>query len=86
MIQIDVDVENGGLSINQNFFIDFGKEANGPALAHEMRYPGKLTIKLNFCINYVSYIDISRNQIININKKHIIIFLFKEGIAPVIFG
>jgi len=40
MIQIDCDTENGGMSINKDFFVDFKKEPNGPARAHEMRYPG----------------------------------------------
>jgi selenium-binding protein 1 len=40
MLQIDVDTEKGGLSINPNFFVDFGAEPEGPSLAHEMRYPG----------------------------------------------
>lgn len=40
MLQIDVDTVNGGLTLNQNFLIDFGKEPDGPALAHEIRYPG----------------------------------------------
>lgn len=40
MLQIDVDTENGGLAINPDFFVDFSKEPDGPALAHEMRYPG----------------------------------------------
>lgn len=40
MLQIDCDLENGGLSINNDFYIDFGKEPKGPARAHEMRYPG----------------------------------------------
>jgi selenium-binding protein 1 len=40
MLQIDVDTEKGGLEINQNFYVDFGSEPHGPALAHEMRYPG----------------------------------------------
>jgi len=40
MLQIDVDTVNGGLSVNKNFLIDFGKEPDGPSLAHEMRYPG----------------------------------------------
>ena len=40
MLQIDVDVQRGGLSINPNFMVDFGKEKSGPVLAHEMRYPG----------------------------------------------
>lgn len=40
MMQIDVDSVNGGLSLNESFLVDFGKEPDGPALAHEMRYPG----------------------------------------------
>ncbi|XP_053744133.1 methanethiol oxidase [Synchiropus splendidus] len=40
MMQIDVDSVNGGLTLNQNFLVDFGKEPEGPSLAHELRYPG----------------------------------------------
>jgi selenium-binding protein 1 len=40
LIQIDCDTRRGGLSINRDFLVDFGKEPNGPARAHEMRYPG----------------------------------------------
>ncbi|CAB1334712.1 unnamed protein product [Coregonus sp. 'balchen'] len=40
MMQIDVDTANGGLKVNENFLVDFGKEPDGPALAHELRYPG----------------------------------------------
>lgn len=40
MMQIDVDSVHGGLSVNENFLVDFGKEPHGPALAHEIRYPG----------------------------------------------
>lgn len=40
MLQIDVDTEKGGLKLNPNFLVDFGKEPHGPALAHELRYPG----------------------------------------------
>ena len=40
MLQVDCDTENGGLTINPNFTIDFGREPAGPARAHEMRYPG----------------------------------------------
>lgn len=32
--------KEGGLSINENFLVDFGEEPEGPALAHEVRYPG----------------------------------------------
>ena len=40
VLQIDVDTEHGGLSINHDFFVDFGTEPDGPVLAHEIRYPG----------------------------------------------
>ena len=40
LLQIDVDTANGGLTLNPNFFIDFGSEPDGPVLAHEVRYPG----------------------------------------------
>ncbi|XP_060094139.1 methanethiol oxidase-like [Heteronotia binoei] len=40
MLQIDVDTEHGGLYLNEDFLVDFGKEPCGPARAHEMRYPG----------------------------------------------
>jgi selenium-binding protein 1 len=40
LLQVDCDTENGGLTINPNFYIDFGREPAGPARAHEMRYPG----------------------------------------------
>lgn len=39
MLQIDCDTENGGLSLNDRFFVDFGKEPGGPARAHEVRFP-----------------------------------------------
>ncbi len=40
MIMIDCDVENGGMTINKDFIVDFGKEPNGPSRCHESRYPG----------------------------------------------
>jgi selenium-binding protein 1 len=40
LLQIDVDTEKGGLTLNQDFFVDFGAEPDGPVLAHEIRYPG----------------------------------------------
>jgi len=40
LLQIDVNNEKGGLSLNPNFLVDFSSEPNGPALAHEVRYPG----------------------------------------------
>jgi selenium-binding protein 1 len=39
-VQIDCNTEQGGLTINEKFFVDFGKEPNGPVRAHEVRYPG----------------------------------------------
>ncbi|XP_065220851.1 methanethiol oxidase [Planococcus citri] len=40
MVKIDVNTETGGLTLDPDFLIDFGKEPDGPALAHEIRYPG----------------------------------------------
>jgi len=40
LLQIDCDTDKGGLKLNDKFYVDFGKEPDGPARAHEMRYPG----------------------------------------------
>ncbi|VVD04191.1 unnamed protein product [Leptidea sinapis] len=40
LVKIDVDTENGGMKLDENFLVDFGKEPNGPVLPHEIRYPG----------------------------------------------
>jgi selenium-binding protein 1 len=40
LLQIDCDTENGGLKLNEALFVDFAGEPDGPARAHEMRYPG----------------------------------------------
>ena len=40
MFKINCDTENGGMTIDENFLVDFGKEPSGPVRAHEMRYPG----------------------------------------------
>lgn len=36
MVKIDC-LEGGGMKLDENFLVDFGKEPNGPVLAHEMR-------------------------------------------------
>lgn len=40
LMQINVNVKEGGLTLNDAFLVDFGQEPGGPALAHEVRYPG----------------------------------------------
>lgn len=40
MLMMDVDTDKGGLTLNQDFLVDFGEEPCGPSLAHEIRYPG----------------------------------------------
>lgn len=40
LVMLDVDTEKGGLTLNPDFLVDFGKEPDGPVLAHEIRYPG----------------------------------------------
>jgi len=39
LVQVDCDTEKGGLSLNEDFFVDFGREPTGPARAHEVRFP-----------------------------------------------
>lgn len=39
MVLLDVDIENGGLSLNPNFLVDFSNEPYGPTVPHEIRYP-----------------------------------------------
>nr|XP_023025020.1 selenium-binding protein 1-A [Leptinotarsa decemlineata] len=40
MVRIDIDTENGGMKLNEDFLVDFGEGPDGPLLPHEMRYPG----------------------------------------------
>ncbi|KZC05702.1 Selenium-binding protein 1, partial [Dufourea novaeangliae] len=40
MVKLDVNVQNGGLKLDDQFLIDFGEDKNDILLAHEMRYPG----------------------------------------------
>ncbi len=40
MLQVDCDTQRGGLALNEDFFVDFGKEPDGPVRAHEIRFPG----------------------------------------------
>ncbi|MBM7067658.1 selenium-binding family protein [Actibacterium sp. 188UL27-1] len=40
MYIVDCDTAQGGMAINPDFVVDFGREPNGPSRCHEMRYPG----------------------------------------------
>ncbi len=40
LLKIDCDIENGGMRIAPDFFVDFGLEPAGPARAHEIHFPG----------------------------------------------
>ena len=40
MLMVNCDTKNGGMEIDPNFIVDFGKEPNGPSRCHETRYPG----------------------------------------------
>eukprot|EP00210_Caulerpa_lentillifera_P003393 g3237.t1 len=40
IIQIDVNTDKGGLKFNEDFYVGFGDEPHGSALAHEIRFPG----------------------------------------------
>lgn len=40
LLQIDCNVESGGLKVNEKSLLDFSHEPDGPVRAHEMRFPG----------------------------------------------
>lgn len=40
LVKIDVNVENGGMTLDKDFLVEFDGEPDGPILPHEMRYPG----------------------------------------------
>ncbi|XP_018494690.1 methanethiol oxidase [Galendromus occidentalis] len=40
LVRLNVDSEKGGLTVDEDFLVDFGDEPEGPVLAHEIRYPG----------------------------------------------
>ncbi|CAG2061670.1 unnamed protein product, partial [Timema podura] len=42
LLKIDVNTDEGGLTLDNNFLVDFGAEPEGPALAHEMRYKSQV--------------------------------------------
>ncbi|WZP00274.1 selenium-binding family protein [Isosphaeraceae bacterium EP7] len=39
MLRVDCDTKSGGMSLDERFLVDFGKEPEGPARAHEVRFP-----------------------------------------------
>jgi methanethiol oxidase len=39
MLKLDCDTTRGGLTLDERFFVDFGREPEGPARAHEIRFP-----------------------------------------------
>lgn len=38
LLQVDCDTQKGGMTLNKRFLVDFGKEPDGPARAHEVRF------------------------------------------------
>ena len=51
MFIIDIDTENGGMQMNNDFCVDFGDEPDGPALAHEVRLYDIQTLQNPNCNN-----------------------------------
>jgi hypothetical protein len=37
MVKLNVDVENGGMQVDEDFLVDFGTDKSDVLLAHEMR-------------------------------------------------
>lgn len=40
IVKLDIDTVKGGMSLDEDFLIDFSDGVDGPILPHEMRYPG----------------------------------------------
>jgi selenium-binding protein 1 len=40
LLQLDCNTDQGGLTLNEDFYVNFGAEPAGPARAHEIRFPG----------------------------------------------
>ena len=38
MAKLDIDVQNGGMKLDEQFLVDFGADRNDILLAHEMRF------------------------------------------------
>lgn len=38
MAKLDIDVQNGGMKLDEQFLVDFGADKNDILLAHEMRF------------------------------------------------
>jgi selenium-binding protein 1 len=39
LVLLDCDTDKGGLRLHERFLVDFGREPDGPARAHEVRFP-----------------------------------------------
>jgi selenium-binding protein 1 len=39
LMQLDCNTTDGGLQVNEKFYVDFGTEPDGPVRAHEIRFP-----------------------------------------------
>lgn len=37
IVKLDIDIENGGMKLDENFVVGFNDGPEGPLLAHEMR-------------------------------------------------
>lgn len=55
MVKLDVDVDNGGMSLDEEFLVDFGKAPGGPLLAHEMRFEKRFKYKKEVTINVLIF-------------------------------
>jgi selenium-binding protein 1 len=40
LLKLNIDTENGGMSLDKDFMVDFGAEPGGAARSHEIRFPG----------------------------------------------
>ncbi|XP_054289903.1 methanethiol oxidase-like [Macrosteles quadrilineatus] len=57
LVKLDIDTEKGGMKLDEDFLVDFGKEPEGPVLAHETRYPG------GDCTSDIWLVDEAKEQV-----------------------
>ena len=58
ILKLDVDVENGGMALDEDFHVDFGLTPDGPVLAHEMRFVCVLLLDFIEELNNFSFVSL----------------------------
>lgn len=67
MVKLDIDTDNGGMSLDKGFLVDFGKAPGGPLLAHEMRFNAKMLLQKNKVLNLFCFTGIPVETVLQIS-------------------